>query len=119
MVEHSPLDELLAALAEPTRRLLVERLSRSPASTGELARPFDMSLQAVVQHLQALEAAGIVASEKLGRTRTYQLRPGGLDRLATWISDRRSLTERRLDRLQQHLEESNPSAPTTDRKDDK
>ena len=118
MVEHLHIDDLLAALAEPTRRLLVERLSRSPASTGELARPFDMSLQAVVQHLQVLEAAGIVASEKLGPTRTYQLRPGGLDRLTTWIGDRRSLTERRLDRLQQHLEESNPSPPTPHRKDD-
>jgi DNA-binding transcriptional ArsR family regulator len=103
VLEHRNIDILLRALADPTRRAIVERLSQSPASVGELARPFDMTLAAVGQHLQALEAAGIVASEKVGRVRICRLEPGGMDALALWIEDRRHPSERKLDRLAAYL----------------
>ncbi|WP_424814585.1 ArsR/SmtB family transcription factor [Roseococcus sp. YIM B11640] len=99
MLKRSPLDDLLRALADATRRQIVERLGNSPASSSEIAKPFEMSLAAVVQHLQLLEEAGIVASEKVGRVRTYRLEPGGMDTLALWIEARRHPSERRLDRL--------------------
>ena len=78
---------------------MVERLSRGPASVGELAKPFEMALPTVVQHLGVLEAAGIVTSEKVGRVRTYQLVPGALTPAADWISRQQLPAERRLDRL--------------------
>jgi DNA-binding transcriptional ArsR family regulator len=106
MLKHQDVDALLRALAEPTRRAIVERLGRSPAAVGELAKPFDMSLAAVMQHLQVLEAAGIVASEKTGRVRVCRLEPGGLDALALWIEARRHPSERRLDRLAAYLTET-------------
>jgi DNA-binding transcriptional ArsR family regulator len=106
MLKHQDVDILLRALAEPTRRAIVERLSRSPAAVGELAKPFDMSLAAVMQHLQVLEAAGIVASEKTGRVRVCRLVAGGMDGLALWIEARRHPSERRLDRLAAHLNEN-------------
>lgn len=105
MLKHQDVDSLLRALAEPTRRAIVERLGRSPATVGELARPFDMSLAAVMQHLRVLEAAGIVASEKTGRVRVCRLEPGGMDALALWIEARRHPSERRLDRLAAYLDE--------------
>ena len=73
-----PLDRVFQALADPSRRLMVERLSRGPASVSELARPFSMSLAAVVQHVQVLEACGLVRSEKVGRVRTCQIAPATL-----------------------------------------
>ena len=87
------------ALGDATRRAMVERLSRGPASVSELARPFDMALPSVVQHLGVLEAAGIVASTKVGRVRTYQLAVDALTPAAEWISRQRLPAERRLDRL--------------------
>ena len=99
MLKYPDLDSLLRALADPTRRALVERLSHAPATVGELARPFDMSLAAIMQHLQLLEGAGIVATEKLGRVRTCRLEPGSMDTLAAWIEARRHPSERKLDRL--------------------
>ena len=87
------------ALADGSRRAMVERLVRSPASVTELARPFDMSLPAVVQHLKVLEDAGIVTSEKVGRVRTYQLAPDALTDCGAWIGQQRLPAERRLDRL--------------------
>jgi DNA-binding transcriptional ArsR family regulator len=103
MLKHQDVGILLRALAEPTRRAIVERLGQSPAAVGELARPFDMSLAAVMQHLAVLEAAGIVASEKVGRVRICRLQPDGLDPLALWIEARRHPSERRLDRLAAYL----------------
>jgi DNA-binding transcriptional ArsR family regulator len=97
------LDALFQALADPTRRAILERLGRGPASVSDLARPFDMSLPAVVQHLAVLEAAGVVRSEKVGRVRTCQLDPGALSRAEQWINDRRTAWERRLDRLGAYL----------------
>ncbi|MBX3579539.1 MAG: winged helix-turn-helix transcriptional regulator [Rhizobiaceae bacterium] len=99
MLNRFDIDDTLRALAEPTRRAIVDRLARGPASVSDLAAPFDMSLAAVVQHLQVLEECGIVASEKVGRVRTCRLEPGGLKRLGDWVAERRLLAERRLDRL--------------------
>ena len=99
MLNLSQIDGTFRALAEPTRRAIVERLGQGPTSVSELARPFDATLAAVMQHLQVLEEAGIVASEKVGRVRTCRLAPGGLEPLSAWVMARRSVVERRLDRL--------------------
>ena len=99
MLKHSPIDDSFRALAEPTRRALVERLTQGPASVSDLAKPFAMTLAAVVQHLQVLEASGFVRSEKIGRVRTCRLEQGGFAPLANWIAARRMLMERRFDRL--------------------
>jgi DNA-binding transcriptional ArsR family regulator len=98
------------ALGDSSRRAMVERLSRGPASVSELAQPFEMALPTVVQHLGVLESAGIVSSAKVGRVRTYQLVPGALTPAADWISQQRLPAERRLDRLGEFL---SPPAPTT------
>ena len=100
-----PLDRVFHALADPTRRLMVERLCRGPASVSELARPFAMSLAAVVQHLQVLEASGLVRSEKVGRVRTCHVESAGLRMAEQWITERRTSWERRLDRLGDYLAE--------------
>jgi DNA-binding transcriptional ArsR family regulator len=97
------LDRVFQALADPGRRGMVERLSQGPASVSELARPLAMSLAAVVQHVQVLEAAGIVRSQKVGRTRTCSINPPVLRSAESWITDRRTLIERRLDRLGDYL----------------
>jgi DNA-binding transcriptional ArsR family regulator len=101
--QHVPLDLLFRALADPTRRVMVERLSRGPASVSELAHPLPMSLPAVVQHLQILEASGLVRSEKVGRVRTCRLEPSVLQLAEHWIAERRTSWERRLDRLGEYL----------------
>ena len=93
------LDMMFQALADPGRRSMVERLTRGPASVSELAAPLDMSLPAVVQHLQVLEASGLVKSEKAGRVRTCRIEPAALRGVEKWISERRTSWERRLDRL--------------------
>lgn len=93
------LDGMFHALADTTRRAMVERLVRSPASVSELAQPFAMSLPAVVQHLKVLEDAGIVTSQKVGRVRTYQLAPDALTVGGEWITRQRLPAERQLDRL--------------------
>jgi DNA-binding transcriptional ArsR family regulator len=100
-----PLDLLFQALADPTRRSLVERLSRGPASVSELAEPLAMSLSAVIQHLQVLEASGLVRSEKAGRVRTCRIEAAALRTAEDWIAMRRSEWERRLDRLADFLGE--------------
>jgi len=97
------LDLMFQALADPSRRLMVERLSRGPASVSELAKPLDMSLPAVVQHLQVLETSGLVRTEKVGRVRTCTLDTSALHRAEQWINERRTLWERRLDRLGEYL----------------
>jgi DNA-binding transcriptional ArsR family regulator len=99
------LDRVFHALADPSRRVIVERLSRGPASVSELAEPLPMSLPAVVQHLQVLEGSGIVRSEKAGRVRTCRIEPAALRPLEHWVSERRSTWERHLDRLGEYLEE--------------
>ena len=99
MPKYSDVDQIFHALADGSRRAMVERLSRGPASVSELARPFAVALPTVVQHLSVLEKAGIASSEKTGRVRTYQLVPGALEPAAGWISGQRLPAERRLDRL--------------------
>jgi len=111
MLNQSPsLDLVFQALADPTRRALVERLTRGPASVSALAQPLEMSLPAVMQHLQVLEASGMVRSEKVGRVRTCQVEPAALRTAEAWISERRTSWERRLDRLGEHLAE-HPEQP--------
>jgi DNA-binding transcriptional ArsR family regulator len=102
--QSATLDRVFQALADPSRRGMVERLSRGPASVSELAQPLAMSLPAVLQHLQVLEASGIVRSEKIGRTRTCTIEPWALTAAEQWIGERRALWERRLDRLGEYLE---------------
>ena len=103
--QQSSLDLIFQALADPTRRQMVERLSRGPASVSELAQPFAMSLPAVVQHLQVLEASGLVRSAKVGRVRTCSIDSGALSLAEKWINDRRTSWERRFDRLGAFLAE--------------
>jgi DNA-binding transcriptional ArsR family regulator len=93
------LDRMFQALADPTRRQMVERLSRGPASVSELAEPFSISLPAVVQHLQVLEQSGLVKTEKVGRVRTCTLDTGTMSLAEAWINERRRGWETRLDRL--------------------
>jgi DNA-binding transcriptional ArsR family regulator len=106
------LDLMFQALADPTRRLIVDRLSRGPASVSELAKPFNLSLPAVVQHLQMLEQSGLVRSEKVGRVRTCTIDSGALSQAEKWLNDRRIGWERRLDRLGNFLalDEEEPPA---------
>jgi len=104
--QNTGLDRVFQALADPTRRAMVERLSRGPASVSELARPLAMSLPAVFQHLQVLEASGLVRSEKLGRVRTCRIEPEVLSAAEQWINERRTGWMRRLDRLGVFLAES-------------
>lgn len=103
VAEAVPLDLLFHALADPSRRTMVERLGRGPASVSELAKPLAMSLPSVLQHLQVLETSGIVRSEKVGRVRTCRLEPEALRTAEQWIADRRATWERRLDRLGEYL----------------
>jgi DNA-binding transcriptional ArsR family regulator len=93
------IDRIFHALGDATRRAMVERLSQGPMSVSRLADPFDMSLAAVVQHMQVLEECGLVETEKVGRVRSCRIEPAGLDAMERWIRDRRSIWERRLDRL--------------------
>jgi len=107
MLDYAPdLDRVFQALTDPGRRLMVERLSRGPASVSELGRPLDMSLAAVLQHVQVLEACGLIRSSKLGRTRTCSVNHAALRSAESWIADRRTMIERRLDRLGEYLAET-------------
>jgi DNA-binding transcriptional ArsR family regulator len=107
MLNYAPdLDRVFQALADPGRRLMVERLSRGPASVSELGGPLDMSLAAVLQHVQVLETCGLIRSSKLGRTRTCSINPPALRSAESWIADRRTMVERRLDRLGEFLAET-------------
>src|SRR3981189_2382090 len=90
-------DRVFHALGDPTRRAMVERLSKGPLSVSELATPLNITLTAVVQHLQVLEESGLVRTEKIGRVRTCRLESAGLNVAAQWINDRRSIWAHRLD----------------------
>ena len=97
------MDRVFHALADPTRRALVERLVRGPAPVRELAEPFEMSLTAVMQHLQVLVDAGLVTSQKTGRVRTCTIEPAVVRRAEAWLGLQRTEWEHRLDRLGQVL----------------
>jgi DNA-binding transcriptional ArsR family regulator len=105
--QSAPLDLAFHALADPTRRAMVERLALSPASVSDLARPLAMSLPAVMQHLAVLEGSGLVVSQKIGRVRTCRIEPGALGRARQWIDALRLEWGRRLDRLEEYLKEVN------------
>jgi DNA-binding transcriptional ArsR family regulator len=100
------LDRIFQALADPARRAMVEQLTRRPATVSELARPLPMSMPAVFQHLQMLEGAGLVRSEKVGRIRTCRIEPAALRLAETWIGARRTTWETRLERLGEVLAQS-------------
>lgn len=100
---NASLDRMFQALADPSRRAMVERLSRGPASVSELAQPLEMSLPAVMQHLQLLEASGLVRSEKVGRVRTCRIEPEAMGQVERWLSERRLSWEKHLDRLGDYL----------------
>lgn len=98
------LDRVFHALADPTRRAVVARLTRGEAAVSELAAPFDMALPSFVQHLRVLESSGLVDSRKVGRVRYCRLSPAPLDDARTWLFAQRTSWERRLDRLDRHLQ---------------
>ena len=99
----STIDAVFRALCDPTRRQVVERLSRGSASVSDLAQPFDMALPSFVQHLRVLERCGLVDSTKTGRVRTYRLVPSPLIFAEDWLATQRTLWERRLDQLDDYL----------------
>ena len=119
MLKHQNIGAILKALAEPTRREILERLSRAPASVSDIAAPYKMSLAAIVQHLQVLEECGLISSEKIGRVRTCRIEPGGLAPLADWVAERRIPAERHLDRLGQILAETDPKDQSPKKSQDK
>jgi DNA-binding transcriptional ArsR family regulator len=100
------IDRVFHALGDPSRRAIMEKLSEGPISVSRLAEPLDITLAAVVQHLQVLEESGLVQTEKVGRVRTCRIEPAGLSVAEQWIGDRRSIWERRFDRLGDLLAES-------------
>jgi DNA-binding transcriptional ArsR family regulator len=114
VLNQDSLDRVFHALSDPSRRAMVERLSRGPASVSELAQPFGLSLPAIVQHLQVLESSGLVRSEKVGRVRTCRIEPSALRGVEEWIGERRSSWERRLDRLGDFLIETDPRRAAPD-----
>jgi DNA-binding transcriptional ArsR family regulator len=107
MLSHSvKVDRVFHALGDPTRRALVEKLSHGPTSVSSLAEPLDITLAAVVQHLQVLEKSGLVKTEKTGRIRTCRIEPDGLTIAEKWLMDRRALWQRRLAGLADLLAEA-------------
>ena len=99
------LDRAFQALSDPVRRGMLARLSRGPASVSELARPLTISLPAVLQHLQALEASGLIATQKSGRVRTCRIEPKALSAAEAWIAGQRAQWESRIDRFETYVEE--------------
>lgn len=110
MVRHMPnqttrLDDVFHALSDPTRRAVLARLSSGPAPTSELARPFAMALPSFSQHLDVLESCGLVRSHKTGRVRTWRIAPRPLKVAEKWIVAQRAIWERRLDQLDDYLDD--------------
>ncbi|HUN79536.1 MAG TPA: metalloregulator ArsR/SmtB family transcription factor [Solirubrobacteraceae bacterium] len=108
-----PPERVFHALGDPSRMAIVEQLSEGPASVSDLARPLAISLPAVMQHLAVLEADGLVSSRKVGRVRTCRIEPAGLRAAGDWVSQRRELWERSLDRLGEYLDRqaASPESP--------
>jgi DNA-binding transcriptional ArsR family regulator len=99
------LDLAFGALSDPTRRAVVMRLSRKPASVSELAEPFAMAMPTLLQHLRVLEASGLIETEKIGRVRTCRLRVEALRETEQWLGRQRAIWERRLDRMETYVNE--------------
>ena len=104
--QRAHINRVFHALGDPTRRAMVEKLSEGPVSVSSLAKPLAITLAGVVQHLQVLEKSGLVHTRKVGRVRTCRIEPRGLTVAERWISDRRSLWERRFDRLGNFLSQA-------------
>ena len=103
--QQESLSLVFQALSDPSRRVMVDRLCRGPASVSELAAPLEISLPAVLQHLEVLETSGLVSSEKVGRVRTCRIQRSALQSAEKWLTGRRALWDRRLDRLGEFLDE--------------
>ncbi len=104
MLDQSPrLDRVFHALSDPTRRAVLDRLCQGPASVSELAAPFETTLAAIVQHVQVLEASGLISTEKTGRTRTCSLSAEEIARAEQWLTARREIWEARLDRMESYV----------------
>lgn len=99
------LDKMFFALADASRRNMLDRLSHSPASVSELARPLNIALPSVIKHLAVLESGGMVLSQKTGRVRTYQIAPGALNRMEAWVAERKAQLNDQFDRLDVYLAE--------------
>jgi DNA-binding transcriptional ArsR family regulator len=108
-MQAAPLDRLFTALADPSRRAMVERLCRAPASVKDLAEPFGMRLPSAVKHLKVLEESGIVVSHKSGRVRTYAVDLQGLAAIQDWVGQRKATINAAFDRLERAIAE-NPEA---------
>lgn len=104
MVQYKPIDRTFAALADPSRREILERLGRGSASISELAEPYGMSLTGMKKHVRILEEAGLVTTQKVGRARRCSLGPRRLDDVEQWVRGHRRMLEQRLDRLGEFLE---------------
>lgn len=113
--QKAALDLVFNALADPTRRAVVRRLSKGPASVSELAKPFKMALPSFLQHVDVLERSGLIRTNKIGRVRTCEFAPARLKAAENWLADQRSLWERRLDRLDDYLSALDPSQQEKDR----
>lgn len=111
MVQYKSLDRTFAALADPTRRGLLERLGRSAATISELAEPFGMSLTAIKKHVAVLELAGLVTTEKVGRSRRCSLGPRRLDDVREWTEMYRRMLDERLDRFGELVERTTKGDP--------
>jgi DNA-binding transcriptional ArsR family regulator len=109
MSQKADIDRVFHALGDATRRAIVEKLSEGPITVSRLAAPLGITLAAVVQHLQVLEESGLIQTEKVGRVRTCRIEHSGLAVAKQWIDDRRSIWERRFDRLGDLLAESDES----------
>ena len=104
------LDRMFFALADVNRRGMLDRLSRGPASVSELAGPLGIALPSAVKHLAVLEQGGFVASEKVGRVRTYQVEPKALDAMEAWVAKRKTQLHAQVDRLDAYLAEQKDKA---------
>jgi DNA-binding transcriptional ArsR family regulator len=118
MANHSShLDNVFSALADPTRRAIIARLSQGEASVGELAQPFDMALPSLMKHIRVLETGGLVESEKHGRVRTCRLMPGAMKGAENWLAEQRAIWEARLDRLESYVATLEKKPPRRRRRD--
>jgi DNA-binding transcriptional ArsR family regulator len=97
------LDHVFHALSDPTRRAIVRRLSRGPASVSELAKPFGMAMPSLLQHLKVLESSRLIRSEKIGRVRTCQMQPSALGLAEGWLAEQRALWQGRVDRIEAYV----------------
>lgn len=111
MVQCQPLDRTFAALADPTRRGVLERLGRGSATISELAAPFEISLTGMKKHVRVLEEAELITTEKVGRARHCSLGPQRLEDVQAWVDTYRRMLEERLDRLGEFLERTKGATP--------